>query len=194
MDIIYPKRLWHIPHAEKKVFLTFDDGPTSELTDWILDTLNEFHARATFFCVGENVQRHAGKFERILDNGHTVGNHTHRHLNGWESPNGNYIEDIAACANVLSSKLFRPPYGRITSQQVEALLLQGYRIVMWSVLTHDFDPSLDPEKCWNYLKKSIKPGDIVVFHDSEKARENLRYLLPRTLEHFSAQGYVFDVI
>jgi peptidoglycan/xylan/chitin deacetylase (PgdA/CDA1 family) len=194
VELIYPRRLWHIPHKEKRLFLTFDDGPNEDTTQWILTQLDEWNAKGTFFCVGENIEKNEALYSQIVEKGHSVGNHTHRHLNGWEIHSDDYLEDIARCATHISTKLFRPPYGRITASQVEALLLQGYRIVMWSVLTHDYDPLLNKEKCWNNLKSNLKSGDIVVFHDSLKAHENLKYLLPKTLEHYSAQGYSFEVI
>jgi peptidoglycan/xylan/chitin deacetylase (PgdA/CDA1 family) len=194
LDVIYPRRLWHIPEKEKKIYLTFDDGPTARNSEWILDTLADHHAKATFFCVGENIERNTEAFSRIEREGHKIGNHTQKHLNGWKTNNTDYLEDVAKCAAALNSRLFRPPYGRITTPQAEALLMQGYRIVMWSVLTHDYDPLLNKQECWNFLHKSVRPGDIIVFHDNDKASENIRFLLPRMLNHYSTLEYTFEVI
>lgn len=194
VDFVYPKRLWRVPDQTKNLYITFDDGPTEKVTPWILDLLDQYNAKATFFCVGKNIEKHNQLLEKISDAGHKLGNHTHDHLNGWKSADDRYLDNIARCANLLQTKLFRPPYGKLTSSQAEALMLQGFRIVMWSMLTYDYDPNLNKEKTWQYIKNNIFAGDIIVFHDSMKAKENLEYLLPLFLDHFSKEGYHFSAL
>lgn len=190
---LLPGYVWRMPTKEKALYLTFDDGPIPEVTPWVLDTLRGFDARATFFCVGENVQRHPDIFKRILAEGHAVGNHTHQHLNGWKTNTSVYLQNIKTCAGLVTSNLFRPPYGRLMSDQAAALRKQ-YRIVMWDVLSGDFDQSIRPEKCWDNIRRYARPGSIVVLHDSLKAEGNIRYALPALLEYFSGEGWRFDSI
>lgn len=188
-----PPALWHIPTKEKVLYLTFDDGPIPELTPWILDTLQAFGAKATFFCVGDNVRKHSAIFERTLAAGHAVGNHTFHHLNGWKTPLDTYLKNIEQCREQVNSTLFRPPYGRLTRQQ-HAALSPEYQVVMWDVLSGDFDPGITPEKCLNNVVRHARPGSVVVLHDNIKATANIRYALPRILEVFSERGYRFEAI
>jgi peptidoglycan/xylan/chitin deacetylase (PgdA/CDA1 family) len=187
---LFPQYTWNIPSSEKVIYLTFDDGPIPEVTPWVLQTLSDFHAKATFFCVGDNVRKHPDTFKAILDAGHTVGNHTHHHLNGWKTPLDVYLTDVKKAENYIASSLFRPPYGRLLPRQASALL-ESKSIIMWSVLTRDYAASLPPESCLRRSIKKTTPGAIVLFHDSLKAEKNLKYVLPRYLAHFKALGYRF---
>lgn len=193
---IYPSFTWRLPTDEKVLYLTFDDGPIPELTPWVLDSLKEFEAKATFFCVGDNVQKNPDIFQRILKEGHTVGNHTFNHLNGWKTPDIDYLRNTLLADEEIrrytQTDLFRPPYGRIGRKQIHQL--RHKRIVMWDVLTGDFSSKISPEKV---LRKSIdntRPGSIVVFHDNVKAEQNLRFALPAYLSHFGAQGFSFKAL
>lgn len=194
---LYRKRTWEMrPGAEKAIYLSFDDGPHPQVTAFVLDELQKYGAKATFFCIGKNVLEHPEAYRRILEEGHAVGNHTQHHLNGWKTSDGQYLEDIAAAGQLIASPLFRPPYGRMRRSQEKKLLQQpvNYIPVMWSVLSGDFDPGLPKEACLANVLSNTGDGSIVVFHDSEKAEEKLRYALPLMLEHFSAKGYVFKKI
>ena len=171
------------PSNRPAVYLTFDDGPHPTATPFALDTLAKYNAHATFFCIGKNVIEYPEIYHRILDESHTVGNHTHNHLNGWHTDNQTYIADIQQAAKFIDGKLFRPPYGRIKNMQAKQLREMGYSVVMWSLLSGDFDAKLSPERCLENVIFHLKPGDIVVFHDSKKAWERMSYVLPRVLEH-----------
>ncbi len=190
---IFHQFTWRSEASGKRLYLTFDDGPIPEVTPWVLDTLAEYDAKATFFCVGENVQRHPELFERLIEEGHAVGNHTHNHLSGWSTDVGDYLANVRQCAQLVSSRLFRPPYGRISPRSARALHGE-YRIVMWDVLSGDFDPNLDGEACLSNVLDHVVPGSIVVFHDSLKSERNLRYALPRTLDALSRLGYSFEAL
>ncbi|MEM1216954.1 MAG: polysaccharide deacetylase family protein [Bacteroidota bacterium] len=190
---LFPNFTWKVPTQEKVLYLTFDDGPIPEVTPWVLEQLREYNAQATFFCVGENVKRHPEVYEQVLAEGHSVGNHTYNHLNGWKTDNLPYFHNIRHCANLTKTVLFRPPYGKLRPRQSQ-FLLRHYRIVMWDVLSADFDELITPEQCLANVTRNAGPGSIVVFHDSLKAEENLRYALPRTLEHFAALGYRFEAL
>lgn len=190
---IYPTLTWDIATSSKQLFLTFDDGPHPVATPFVLDTLKQYGAKATFFCIGKNVEAYRGIYKRILEEGHRVGNHTHNHLNGWKTPVDDYKNNIMQAGTVINSDLFRPPYGRISKAQIRQLQPK-FRIVMWDVLSGDFDVQLSPEKSLRYVTTNAKPGSIVVFHDSEKAFERLSFALPATLEFFSKRGYLFDFI
>lgn len=190
-----PFLTWKMKKAEKPtLYLTFDDGPHPEITPWVLDTLAEFQAKATFFCVGANVEKYTDVYRRILDEGHAVGNHTHHHLKGWEVSNEAYFQDIDACAQLVDSKLFRPPYGKITPSQALKLRRDGYKIIMWSVLSRDFEPDLNIEESINAVRQSSDNGSILVYHDSLKAEKNLRDMLPEILAHFHKQQFVFATL
>lgn len=191
--MFYPLLTWQIKTDEKVIYLTFDDGPHETATPFVLNILKKYNAKATFFCIGKNVQLHSEIYERIINEGHSVGNHTFNHLNGWEVNDENYLSDIANASSVIQSKLFRPPYGRIKKLQAK-ILQPNYNIIMWSVLSGDFDVNLSPQKCLNNVIKNTAKGSIVVFHDSAKAMERLAFALPKTLEYFSEKGYVFKSI
>lgn len=191
---IYPDYIWDIPSTDKKIFLSFDDGPHETATPFVLDELKKFNAKATFFCIGKNVVAHPEIYRRIIDEGHTAGNHTFNHLNGNKTGDDEYIADIKKAADYIDSNLFRPPYGRITRFQANVLrnAKQPYKIIMWSILSGDFDTSLSPEKCLENVVLKSRPGSIVVFHDSAKAWDRMSYALPRVLQHFADQGYSFE--
>lgn len=197
------------------LYLTFDDGPVSGPTEFALHTLSRYSAKATFFCIGDNVRKHPEIFSKIIEEGHAVGNHTFNHLNGWRTNTDRYVENTARCqeqmnlfsekamvqgglqqaspmANIEPSRLFRPPYGRISRKQIQAL--QDYRIVMWDVLSMDYNRLLSPESCFRSTMHACRPGSIIVFHDSYKAERNMAYALPRLLDHFSQQGYSFKAL
>lgn len=179
---------WRFSSVPKEVYLTFDDGPTPEVTEFVLDQLQQFNAKATFFCIGKNVKCHQDIYQRILKEGHSVGNHTFHHLNGFNTKNSAYLEDIQHAAAHIHSNLFRPPYGKIKSSQSKNLMKEGYKIIMWDVLSGDFDISLSPEKCLKNVIENTINGSIIVMHDSVKAKEKIYYALPRILEHFSQKG------
>ena len=180
--------VWQIKTEEKKIYLTFDDGPIPGLTDEILDILSEYNAKATFFCVGENVKRYREIYDKILAQGHATGNHTHHHLKGWSTNYKEYLDDIREAANYIGSGLFRPPYGLMSYRQAKALS-KDYRVVMWSVLTKDYDPAVSREECLQTAMQGIRPGAIIVFHDNVKAQDKVLYALPRLLEHMEKEGY-----
>lgn len=192
----FPNLHWRMPTNEKIIYLTFDDGPIPGPTEFVLDVLQSHKAKATFFCIGHNVKKYPELFKKIVAGGHVIGNHTFNHLNGWSTPVDKYLEDIEQCDRELSkhsgqiSNLFRPPFGRISNKQIKSL--NEYRIVMWSVLSQDYDQQGGNE---NYLKGTIKatrPGSIVVFHDSVKADPKLRYILPRYMQYFIDLGFTFQ--
>jgi peptidoglycan/xylan/chitin deacetylase (PgdA/CDA1 family) len=191
--------LWRVPEKGKVLYLTFDDGPIPGPTEFVTGELKKFDAKATFFCIGDNVRKHPEVFEKILADGHAIGNHTFNHLKGWSSSTERYLENIDLCNtafakhDIQSISFFRPPYGRITSNQIK-LLRDKYRIVMWDVLTHDYSKTIRPEHCLQGSVKAARPGSIVVFHDSLKAERNMTYVLPRFLEYFSTQGYKFETL
>ena len=188
---LLPTFTWRIPTEEKVLYLTFDDGPIPEVTPWVLDTLRQFNAKATFFCVGDNVKKNPSVFQQVLAEGHAVGNHTFNHLNGWDSENISFFHNVRHCAKLVKSSLFRPPYGRLTPKQTQ-FLTRHYQIVMWDVLSGDFDQTISKEDCLSNVMASTKRGSIIVFHDSQKAAERMMYTLPRFLEHFAAKGYRFE--
>jgi peptidoglycan/xylan/chitin deacetylase (PgdA/CDA1 family) len=193
---IYPSFVWNMPRDEKNIYLTFDDGPHETATPFVLDELRKYNAKATFFCIGKNVEKHRAIYQSILDEGHAVGNHTFNHMNGWKNNDFIYIKNISVAAQFIKSNLFRPPYGRIKKAQAKMLLSanQPPQIIMWDVLSGDFDTKLSPEKCLKNVLRNTTNGSIIVFHDSTKAWERMSYALPKLLEHFSKQGYSFRVI
>lgn len=188
---LYPSLVWRIPEEEKKIYLTFDDGPVPGPTEFVLDELKKVNAKATFFCIGDNVGKHPDIFRQVLEAGHVVGNHTFNHWNGWKYSSESYFQNVALCDNVMGGKqlFFRPPYGRIKRSQIS--LLADRTIVMWDVLTHDYAQSLSEDRCLRGTIKATRPGSIVVFHDSLKAERNMKYVLPRFLNHFAALGFEF---
>ena len=203
---IYPKLVWSfsLPSKNKKeVYLTFDDGPTPEITAWTLAVLKQFNAKATFFCIGKNIENYPKVFQQIINDGHSIGNHTHNHLNGWKANSEEYIENVLAAENVIStplkqqnkkSKLFRPPYGKIKRRQSKQLTNLGYKIIMWDVLSADFDQSISKEKCLKNVVRNVKNGSVIIFHDSVKAEKNMKYALPIVLKLLSNNGYEFKAI
>lgn len=192
---IYHSYIWSIPVSDKNIYLTFDDGPHSRATPFVLKLLKQYDAKATFFCIGKNVIAHPDIYEQIKAEGHAIGNHTHNHLNGWKTSNEIYLKDIALAAQYIHSDLFRPPYGRITSFQAKNLssVMKATepRVIMWDVLSGDFDTTCTPEQCLSNVVFTSVPGSIIVFHDSEKAYPRLSYALPRILRYFSDRGFSF---
>ena len=188
--------IWDVNEPGKSIYLSFDDGPHPVITPFVLDELKKYNALATFFCIGKNVVENPLIFSRIQDEGHAVGNHTYDHLNGWKTSETEYLQNIAKAAKYIDSNLFRPPYGRIKAKQHKALgkLDKPLKVVMWSVLSGDFDVNITPEKCCENVLKNAESGSVIVFHDSEKAYERLRYALPLVLEYFSGKGYQFEKI
>ena len=195
LKAFFPGFIWHIPTQEKKIFLTFDDGPIPDITESVLETLAHYKAKATFFCIGNNVEKHPEIFQKLLTNNHSIGNHTFNHMNGWKTEDDVYLENIKQCDAALNlpTKLFRPPYGRIKKSQ-SLVVKKERQIIMWDVLSGDFSKEITQEIC---LRKSIqhaRPGSIVLFHDSIKAATNMQYVLPRFLEHFSNLGFSFEAM
>jgi peptidoglycan/xylan/chitin deacetylase (PgdA/CDA1 family) len=213
---LFPAALWKVRTREKILYLTFDDGPIEEVTPIVLDILKEYDARATFFCIGKNINANPALFHRITEEGHTVGNHTQEHFNGWQTENKTYFENVEKCAvtkskNMLKPELvygdddldantetdtvnfFRPPYGKLTLSQYNKLK-KTYKIVMWDVLTFDFDLKVTKEQVLDNVLQNSVPGSIIVFHDSLKASEKMLYALPRMLEHYTNLGYRFETL
>ena len=172
--------VWDVPNKQHKVYLTFDDGPTPEVTQWVLDELKKYNAKASFFCIGNNIQKHPELFKKVIEEGHAIGNHTFDHLNGWKTETEKYLENTKLCEDTiqdnnsgLKSKLFRPPYGKIKAAQAKKIHQLGYKIIMWDVLSRDYDASISAEKCYENVIKNVSSGSIIVFHDSNKAKENV---------------------
>jgi len=190
---MFPDLIWKIDTLEKELFLSFDDGPIPELTPWILQELKKYNASASFFCVGHNIEKYPSLLHQLVDGGHTVANHTYNHLSGWETPNLDYILNVRKGAKITGSKLYRPPYGRIKPSQ-SRFLKHHYKIVMWDVLSGDFDPDLTSEMCYQNVIRNAGPGSIIVFHDSLKSRQKLKWVLPRVLDYFAGQGFQFKAL
>lgn len=204
LKALYPECIWQVDTDKKVLYLTFDDGPIPEVTSWVLDELKKYKAKASFFCIGNNIDANPEVFKRIIAEGHTIGNHTQNHYNGWKYTNKEYYDNIAQCDKTLASNkwrvasgnelpLLRPPYGKLKPSQYKALK-DKYHIVMWDVLTLDYNLQVSKTKVLNTVMKHAKPGSIVVFHDSIKAKEKMQYALPKVLAHFSAQGYKFAAL
>ncbi|MFT5167820.1 MAG: peptidoglycan/xylan/chitin deacetylase (PgdA/CDA1 family) [Saprospiraceae bacterium] len=187
---LFPNFFWKVPTSEKVIYLTFDDGPIPEVTPWVLEQLKAYDAKGTFFCVGDNVKKHPEVFQKVLNQGHAVGNHTNNHVNGWGTDNIQYFHNIRNCARLVKSDLFRPPYGRLMPKQAQ-FLQRHYKVIMWDVLSGDFDPEISKDQCMYNVTSKAKKGSIVVFHDSLKAFEKLQYVLPKVLKHFHELGYTF---
>ncbi|MGM0635218.1 MAG: polysaccharide deacetylase family protein [Bacteroidota bacterium] len=199
LSFLYPNRIWKKQKTQPTIYLTFDDGPIPEITPWVLKQLELVNAKATFFCIGANIKKNPSIFSEIIASGHQVGNHTFQHLNGWKTSTSKYIEDVLLAEEIISTysnknnpKFFRPPYGKLKNNQAKALMNKGYQLIMWDVLTKDYDANFDEEKCLKASIKATENGSIVLFHDSLKAHRNLSYVLPRFLKHFSEKGYVFE--
>ncbi len=194
LRLLYPKRIWEMDVNKKEIFLTFDDGPHASITNFVLDELKKFNAKATFFCIGDNVVKHPDVYRRMLNEGHSVANHTFNHLNGYNTDNKMYVANVLEASKFIESNLFRPPYGRLKTFQAKVLsqLKKPYKIIMWTVLSGDFDHSITPQRCLENVIFKSSNGAIVVFHDSEKACERMMYALPKVLEVLSSQGFSFE--
>jgi peptidoglycan-N-acetylglucosamine deacetylase len=191
---LYASYTWKIDTSEKAIYLTFDDGPHPAITPFVLDELKKHDALATFFCVGKNVSAHPDVYKQTLEAGHSVGNHTQNHLNGWKTANDVYLQDVASASRLIDSPLFRPPYGKLKlfqAKHLPAAMRRSAKVVMWDVLSADFDRKVSNEQCLQNVVLRSSPGSIIVFHDSEKAFERMRYALPRVLQHFSNLGFRF---
>lgn len=193
--------MWSMPKTgTKTVYLTFDDGPVPEATPWVLEVLKQHRIKATFFCIGDNIKKHPDTFKQVIYDGHTIGNHTFNHLNGWNTDNETYLDNFKKCEAVILAghknpvKLFRPPYGKIKSAQAKEVRKQGYKIIMWDVLSADFDQIITPQQCLHNVVNNVADGSIIIFHDSIKASANLRYALPETIKFLKENGYEFGVL
>lgn len=191
---IFPKYIWKIPTKEKILYLTFDDGPIPDITEFALAELAKYQAKATFFCIGDNIQKHPQIFQKVIGEGHSIGNHTFNHLNGWKTANELYVENLRKCQSLLpATHLFRPPYGRISKNQAVEVL-KTHQIIMWDVLTGDYNQGISPEVCLQKTIQYAEPGSIILFHDSHKAARNMSFALPRVLSHFSSKGFRFEAL
>ncbi|WP_034259244.1 polysaccharide deacetylase family protein [Aequorivita capsosiphonis] len=217
---LYPERIWAFSRKKKSIYLTFDDGPIPVVTPWVLEELKKHNAKATFFCIGNNILKHPDVFQQILSEGHSVGNHTFNHLNGWKTETSVYVENAEKAARQMmdagyrvtdagrrvtedyfqkkkeseigtQQSLFRPPYGRISSKQAKLLQKKGFKIVMWDIVSYDYDTRVSKEECLQNVMKNIKPGSVIVFHDSLRAEKNLRYVLPKVLKFISEKEWKY---
>ncbi|MBN2892362.1 MAG: polysaccharide deacetylase family protein [Bacteroidales bacterium] len=189
---IFKNFIWEIKTNERNIFLTFDDCSSKNLTYWVLDTLRQYNIKATFFCTGKNIEG-TNIINDIIKAGHRIGNHSYSHLNGFKSKIEEYVSDVQKAHKLINSDLYRPPYGKIKLRQAK-LLRERYKIVLWSVISYDFDKNTTPTKCFENIKKNTKSGSIIVFHTNEKAKKNVQYALPATIEHFLNKGYSFESI
>ena len=204
IKMLYPGRIWEGPSGGRRLYLTFDDGPIPQVTLWVLETLRKYQAKALFFCIGDNVRKYPEIFRRLISCGHGIGNHTFHHLKGWGCKDQYYIEDVLKAQREFEKYLlsvqsyhsfaFRPPYGKMTHSQAQELQKKGFKIIMWDILTRDYREDLDPQEIFLRIKKHTRPGSILVFHDSLKAEKNLRAVLPLVLDHFTREGYEFDLL
>ncbi|GAA4234929.1 polysaccharide deacetylase family protein [Postechiella marina] len=203
---MFPNYVWDIATTHKVIYLTFDDGPTPEITNWTLNLLKQYQAKATFFCIGNNIEKHPEIFQDILKDGHAIGNHTQNHVKGWKTNTDLYINETTQTQSIINAEiakandykrtksyLFRPPFGKIKNKQGKALIALGYKIIMWDILAFDWKDT-SPETCYKNAISKTSQGSIVVFHDSVKAAKNMQYALPRVLEHFSKKGYSFKAL
>lgn len=193
---LYSSCTWQMNDAEKNIYLSFDDGPHPEITLFVLEQLKKYNAYATFFCIGKNVRAYPDVYEKVISGGHAIGNHTFNHLNGWKTKDELYMRDIEDAKKFIDSGLFRPPYGRISRFQLKLLTHKNYQLhpVMWTVLSGDFDEKVTGQKCMENVIRNTVNGSIVVFHDSEKAKDKLKFALPAILKYFSEAGYGFKKI
>ena len=210
---IFPNYIWDISTNEKVIYLTFDDGPTPEITSWTLNVLKQYNAKATFFCIGNNIEKHPEIFQNVLNDGHAIGNHTQNHIKGWQTKTKDYLKNIENAHSVFRASiskaeknseiknqqslivnLFRPPYGQIKPKQGRKLINLGYKIIMWDVLSYDWDDNVPKETCLNNVIENTTDGSIIVFHDSVKASKNMQYALPKVLEYFSEKGFAFKAL
>ena len=215
---MFPNYIWDISTTEKVIYLTFDDGPTPEITHWTLDVLKAHNAKATFFCIGNNIEKHPEIFQKIVNEGHAIGNHTHNHIKGWKTKAKDYLKNIEDAQVIIKSQfqncdsepfdsaqdklspiakstnLFRPPYGQITPKQGKKLMAFGYKIIMWDVLSFDWDKGVEQKNCLENVLTKTTDGSIIVFHDSVKAAKNMQYALPKVLKYFSEKGYSFKAL
>ena len=189
----YPEVTWNKSREERKVYLTFDDGPIPEITPWIMETLSKYDVKATFFCVGENIDKYPNIYSDLLKNGHRIGNHTNNHLKGWDYSDDKYISNVYQCHEKTKSNLFRPPYARAKKSQLKRLK-DDFEFIYWDVLSGDFDLNLSPEACLQNVLKHTKNGSIIVFHDNIKAIPRVQYALPRCIEYFKSEGYEFCLL
>jgi peptidoglycan/xylan/chitin deacetylase (PgdA/CDA1 family) len=201
IKLLFFNQVWNIPNTENTIYLTFDDGPTPEITERVLEILDNHHIKATFFCIGDNVRKHPEIVQKIISKQHSAGNHTYSHLKGWKTKTKTYISNTEACEiklnslfKIRNSKLFRPPYGKITPWQSYKLRKLGYKIIMWDVLSRDYDASISAEKCYENVIKNVSSGSIIVFHDSNKAKENVLNSLEKTIETLKNKGFNFEKI
>ncbi|WP_298541703.1 polysaccharide deacetylase family protein [uncultured Aquimarina sp.] len=201
IKLLFPNYIWDFyAGQEKTMYLTFDDGPIPEVTEFVLDQLNLFDAKATFFCIGENIKKHPDIFNKILSKGHNVGNHTMNHIKARKSTFSEYLNNTEECEKKINEhaeikeKLFRPPYGQLSKSKLTELRKREYQIILWDVLSKDWDKNTSPEQCFNNVVNNSKSGSIIVFHDSIKASKNLEFALPKVLKYFTEKGYIFDKI
>jgi peptidoglycan/xylan/chitin deacetylase (PgdA/CDA1 family) len=203
LPLLYSSLTWRMQPDKQTLYLTFDDGPVPGPTEFVVDTLKRAGIKATFFCIGDNIRKNPEIFRRVLDNGHAIGNHTFNHLDGWKTSTNEYEANVSTCANEIDAHagagyssrnaLFRPPFGRISRNQIKRLI-PDYRIIMWDVLSVDYNHRLPAEKCLKHTIAAARGGSIVVFHDSYKAEKNLTYALPRFVDHFMEKGFTFHAI
>ena len=199
---IFSNYTWDVSNTGKTVYLTFDDGPIPVVTEWVLGELKKHNFKATFFSIGDNITKHPEIFKKVVSEGHSIGNHTFNHLNGWNTSTEDYVENVARCEEAISkninqtlkSRLFRPPYGKIKTAQSKVIQKLGYKIIMWDVLSADFDTKISKEQCLDNVLSNVKPGSIIVFHDSVKAFKNLEYVLPKTLDFLKENNFNCDVL
>jgi peptidoglycan/xylan/chitin deacetylase (PgdA/CDA1 family) len=190
---LYPAAIWNFPNETDAVFFTFDDGPTPEITPWVINKLAEYNAKATFFCLGKNVEQHPEEFALIRANGHAVGNHSYSHQRGFGMRTGRYVEDVDLANEFIKSNLFRPPYSFITPTQMR-MLSERYKIIMWDVLSFDYSSKKNNRQCLKEVLGSAYPGSIIVFHDSQKSAKHLKYVLPKALDFFAEKGWKMKMI
>jgi len=190
---IYPSLIWNKEKSRKTIYLTFDDGPCKDLSNFVLDELKKYQAKATFFYLGKQVEKYPKIIERCINENHQIGNHSYSHLNGWKTKNKKYYKDINKASKLINSNLFRPPYGRIKISQIKHLK-KKYKIVMWDVLSWDFDENTCAKKCFKNIIENTSSGSIIVLHENEKTHKKVKEVLPKILNYFSSKGFTFDVL